>query len=76
MAGIGLVLGLAVVLLILSVATGAVGGNQTKATELVQAAEAKRVQAQQSAETDPVGARTLLTQANSDLEAARKEKAG
>lgn len=75
MAGIGVVLGLAVVLLILSVATGAVGGNKTKAAELVQAAESKRVQAQQSAESNPAGARTLLIQANADLEAARKEKA-
>lgn len=74
MAGVGLVLGLAVVLLILSVATGAVGGNKGKAIQLVQAAESKRVNAQQMIDANPAGARDLLNQATADLAAARKEK--
>jgi serine/threonine protein phosphatase PrpC len=74
MGGIGLVLGLAVVLLILSVSGGSIIGNESKARQLVTQAEAKRVSALQLVETNPNGARDLLTQANDLLADARKEK--
>ena len=75
MAGVGLVMGLAVVLLILSVAGGTITGSKTKAAELVLAAETKRGNAQQMAESDPAAARNLLALAATDLDAARKARA-
>lgn len=75
MAGVGLVMGLAVVLLIISVAGSTITGSKTKALQFVQDAETKRTNALSMAETDPAGARSLLEQAATDLDAARKQKA-
>ncbi|MBN9388755.1 MAG: hypothetical protein J0I20_11935 [Chloroflexi bacterium] len=74
MGGIGLVMGLAVVLLILSVSGGSIVGSESKARQLVTQADAKRTSAVTFIETNPNGARDLLNQANDLLAQARKEK--
>lgn len=74
MGGIGLVLGLAVVLLILSVSGGSFTGNENKARQLVTQADAKRTSALRIVETNPNGARDLLNQATDLLAQARQEK--
>jgi serine/threonine protein phosphatase PrpC len=74
LAGIGVALAFAVLLLILSVAGSKISGNSSKALDYIKAAEQKRAQAQQLASSDPTRARTLLVQAQTDIESARKEK--
>jgi len=72
---LAVLLGVAVVFLIFAVSGGAVGGNSSKALDIVKAAEQKRGQAQAMAATNPAGARKLIEQAKADLAAATKEKA-
>ncbi len=72
--GIGLALAFAVLLLMLSVAGGKLSGDNGKATTFVRQAEQKRTTAQQFAATDPTRARKLIVDAQTDLDAARKEK--
>lgn len=71
--GLGLVVAIAVLAVAISLA-GNIGGNGNKAAELVQAAEQKRATAQNLAASQPARARALITQAQTDLDAARKEK--
>ncbi len=74
MVGIGIAVAVAVLLLILSFSSGKIGGNSERSIEFTRKAEQKRVTAQQIAATEPARARSLITQAQTDLEAARKEK--
>jgi serine/threonine protein phosphatase PrpC len=50
------------------------GGDNNKALDLVKQAEQKRIVAQQLAATDPIRARTIIRDANADLDLAVKEK--
>jgi hypothetical protein len=49
------------------------GGDATKAANLIKSAQQRQTLAQQVGATDPVRARTLLAEAQQDLDAARKE---
>ena len=73
--GVGVLVVVALLILVMSLAGVSGGGNRNKAADFVKSAEQKRAAAQQSADTSPTQARTLLTQAQADLDAARKEKA-
>jgi serine/threonine protein phosphatase PrpC len=71
-AGLAVMIGVAFLFLIF--AAMSIGGNNDKALEFVKSAESKRVQAQSLASTSPARARLLITEAQQDLEKARKEK--
>jgi serine/threonine protein phosphatase PrpC len=63
------------VLFLLFAINGGPTSNNSKALDLVKAAEQKRGQAQALAATNPAQARKLIEQAQADLAAASKEKA-
>ncbi|MEI6043173.1 MAG: hypothetical protein WCS37_02160, partial [Chloroflexota bacterium] len=71
---VGLVALLVVAVLFLLFAVIGAGGGNSKALELVKAAEQKRGQAGILAATNPAEARKLIEQAKVDLAAAAKEK--
>ena len=64
-----------VIIIVASAILGKVVDNSGgKAADLVKSAEQKRGAAQQAADTNPASARTLITQAQTDLDTARKTK--
>ncbi|NWJ45377.1 MAG: hypothetical protein HXX08_05805 [Chloroflexi bacterium] len=71
--GLILLLGVAALFLV-SAAVNLVGGSNDKAMGFVRSAEAKRIQAQTFAVIDPAKARQLISDAQADLDKARKEK--
>lgn len=73
--GIGLVLFIAVIILLMSVFGGKSTTSSSKALELIQTAKQQLVSAQQVGDTEPSRARALISQAQTNLETARKEKA-
>ncbi|HEX2911444.1 MAG TPA: hypothetical protein VH186_11585 [Chloroflexia bacterium] len=72
--GIGAALAVAVILLLLSSVASVVNNGTAKAQDLVKAAEQKATTAKQYLASSPGQARSLLTQAQADLDNARKEK--
>ncbi|MEI7554433.1 hypothetical protein [Candidatus Chlorohelix sp.] len=71
--GLIALLGVAALFLVFA-AINLMGGNNDKAIGFVRSAEAKRIQAQTFSITDPAKARQLITEAQADLDKARKEK--